>query len=297
MTTRTLRLLDTDGVAIALDGTEGVMAAQNINLGGPPPSAFTTDEVYGVAGSRLRSVRHLARTVSLPIHAIGDTPAEREATLTDLFSRIDPYQGAVRIEVDRHDSSVRQLYCYLNEPPSIVEQTGNDRVTSTILVFRAFDPYWRDTATLDLTLDVDSGDTAGTPTDFDDASISYNSPLTPFDGFGAGTVVATPSNPGDVPTYPRWEVVGPADSFAVQLVGSDIIEYTEAIPDGSTLVIDTDPACACVTLDGVNKFGALSDRSQLWWLTLGTPLVAIKAPGMDGGSLVTGTWTPRYLTA
>lgn len=297
MTSRTVRIIDAADQEILLDGTTGLILAQNVNVAAPPPAIYSTDEVYGVPGARLRSVRHATRKVSLPIHAIGDTAAQRESVLTGLFSAIDPYRGSVTIEVTRHDGGVRQLSAYLSEPPQIVERTGSDTVTTAVLVFDAFDPYWRDANELTVTIEADSSDASGTPTDFDDATVDFDSPTVPFDGVGAGTLIATAENDGDVSTYPRWEVDGPADSFAVQLVGSDILEFTEPIPDGSTLVIDTDPACACVTLDGVNKFGALSARSQLWWLPAGTTSVAIKALNMDGGSLITGTWTPRYLTS
>ncbi|NLP82584.1 hypothetical protein HF576_01860 [Microbacterium sp. CFH 90308] len=62
---------------------------------------------------------------------------------------------------------------------------------------------------------------------------------------------ATIQNPGNEPAYLVWTVQGPASE--VQLgVGGAIIEVPFPIPDGSTLIIDTDPAGQYATLNGID---------------------------------------------
>lgn len=62
---------------------------------------------------------------------------------------------------------------------------------------------------------------------------------------------ASVSNPGNEPAYLTWTVQGPADD--VQLgVGGGVIEVPFPVPNGSELIIDTDPAGQYATLDGVD---------------------------------------------
>lgn len=64
---------------------------------------------------------------------------------------------------------------------------------------------------------------------------------------------ATIDNPGNEPAYLTWTVHGPAAAEEVQLgVTGAVIEVPFEVPDGSTLVIDTDPAGQYATLDGVD---------------------------------------------
>ncbi|MBM3717044.1 MAG: hypothetical protein FJW64_15190 [Actinobacteria bacterium] len=58
-------------------------------------------------------------------------------------------------------------------------------------------------------------------------------------------------NPGNEPSYLRWTVFGP-EPHAVLGVGPSIIDVPFAIDEGSSLVIDTDPAAQYATLDGVD---------------------------------------------
>lgn len=62
---------------------------------------------------------------------------------------------------------------------------------------------------------------------------------------------ASINNPGNEPSYLRWELEGPLD--LVQLgVGAAVIEVPFPIPAGSKLVIDTDPTERYATLNGVD---------------------------------------------
>lgn len=56
-------------------------------------------------------------------------------------------------------------------------------------------------------------------------------------------------NPGNEPAYLRWEVEGPATDIRLG-VGTAVIEVPFPVADGSTLLIDTDPAAQYATLDG-----------------------------------------------
>lgn len=60
------------------------------------------------------------------------------------------------------------------------------------------------------------------------------------------------SNPGDEPSYLTWEVEGPQPAGIKLGVGEGLIEVPFAIAEGSTLLINTNPAEQYATLDGVD---------------------------------------------
>lgn len=71
--------------------------------------------------------------------------------------------------------------------------------------------------------------------------------ISPYQTIGTATV----SNPGDVETFVKWTVIGPTDSVQVG-IGDSVTIANFPVPDGSKLVINTDPRSFEATLDGVD---------------------------------------------
>jgi hypothetical protein len=69
-------------------------------------------------------------------------------------------------------------------------------------------------------------------------------PTTPGEGFRISSSTssdgATMLNPGDVESFPRWEVHGPVSSATVGVNGR-VIEIPFAVEDGKVLIIETEP--------------------------------------------------------
>jgi hypothetical protein len=74
---------------------------------------------------------------------------------------------------------------------------------------------------------------------------------------GATFANASIENPGDEPSYLIWEVTGPQPAGTKLGVGEALIEIPFLVPDGSKLVIDTDPAAQYASLDGESRDQAL----------------------------------------
>jgi len=69
---------------------------------------------------------------------------------------------------------------------------------------------------------------------------------------------ATLTNPGDVETFIRWTVVGPARSAQVGIDGVYTVLPVN-VPDGSKLVVDTNPRNLIAELDGVDVMEQLGE--------------------------------------
>lgn len=76
--------------------------------------------------------------------------------------------------------------------------------------------------------------------------------ISPYQTIGTATV----SNTGDDETFVKWTVIGPTSSVQVG-VGGRVTVADFPVPDGSKLVINTDPRNFEATLDGVNVFPQL----------------------------------------
>jgi hypothetical protein len=89
---------------------------------------------------------------------------------------------------------------------------------------------------------------------------------------------ATISNPGNEPAYLVWTVQGPSSD--VQLgVGGAIIDVPFPVPEGSTLIIDTDPAGQYALLDGIDVTRELGFQMFAPVPARGTSPLAIAAAG------------------
>ncbi|MDT3331399.1 hypothetical protein Q9S78_12040 [Microbacterium sp. KSW-18] len=105
--------------------------------------------------------------------------------------------------------------------------------------------------------------------------------------------LANIDNPGNEPAYLTWTVHGPASSIELGVDGA-IIEVPIPVPDGSTLVIDTDPARQFATLDGEDVTPELGFQVFGPVPARGTSPLVIQAEGT--GSVV-AELTPLYWRA
>lgn len=104
------------------------------------------------------------------------------------------------------------------------------------------------------------------------------------------------SNPGDVPSYPVWQLTGPFTSITAtnSTTGKSwTIGYTAG--SGDTLTLDTTPGrTSLVNVSGVNQWDKLITGYQLWPVVGGTNTLAVSVNGATSASQARLTYTPRY---
>ncbi|WP_336715327.1 hypothetical protein [Arthrobacter sp. USHLN218] len=111
--------------------------------------------------------------------------------------------------------------------------------------------------------------------------------VSPYQTIGNATV----ANPGDVESFVKWTVTGPTTSVQVG-VGDGIAIANFQVPDGSKLVINTDPRNFEATLDGVDVFPQIQRFDTNMALPPGDPIRLSLAMGGTGS--VQAEFTPLY---
>lgn len=97
-------------------------------------------------------------------------------------------------------------------------------------------------------------------------------------GSSATLTSAQITNPCPVDLWPVWECVGPLSSVELGISGRTIVLPFD-VPDGQTLVIDTDPRHPAATLAGVDVLTSLGLQAYAPVPAFGTSPLAITASG------------------
>lgn len=131
--------------------------------------------------------------------------------------------------------------------------------------------------------------TAQDGVDFIQAGLAPEFHISPAATFSSATI----SNPGNEPSYLTWTVEGPQDDLFLG-VGGATIDVPFAVPDGSVLRIDTDPANQFATLDGVDVTTDLGFQTFAPVPARGTSPLSIAA---SGAGAVNAELVPLYWRA
>ena len=249
-----------------------------------PPVHLSDEVVPGQPGSRLRTIRHTSREVALPILVQGGSATAIRDAMRDWSSRFDPARGDGMLRVHT-GAAARELECrYAGGMEQADEGIPGSR--RFVAVFRAFDPYWYDTADR-----VQTFTAGGTATFFPFFPLRLSSSEVYAD--------ATVDNGGDVEAWPVWTITGPGVNPVLRnLTTGKNLSVIYTLTAGQTITVDTRPGVKTVTLDdGTNLFGRLSSTSSLWPLARGSNSVRVELTAATAESDVTLTYRRRYLSA
>lgn len=257
-----------------------------------PPVVIQEEEVPGFAGSQFREMRHGPRSFSLPLFIDATSESAKRTALRTLIRDMDASLGDGRLRVHSPAGDVREIVCRVTQGLELDEgaQDSYPGWQKLVPMFRAFDPYWYETSDT-----VATYTTGATATFFPIFPLRLSSSQVFAD--------ATANNPGDLETWPQWEITGPGSSIVVRnLLTGEFTNLTSgiggvALGDGEKLYIDTRPGIKTVTKgDGTNLWPYLSTDSALWALGRGSIGVRVEMGGATTSSSVKLTYRPRYLT-
>jgi hypothetical protein len=252
-----------------------------------PPISFVEDEVPFLAGTRLRTVKIGPREFDLTIYIDGDSEVDVRNKTRNLLRTFNPVKGDGKISVVAADNSQREINCRYAGGLEISEKEGSKigNIQTVTLVFRAFDPYWYDTATKVQTFKINESPGTFFPLAF---------PIR----VASSTVFAdiTIDNTGDVETWPEWIVTGPGEDVVIRnLTTGEVTNLDVSLDVGETITIDTKPFHKTVTKnDGTNLFYLLSDDSSLWALQDGVNSVQIEMGSATVDSNIQLSYRNRY---
>lgn len=107
---------------------------------------------------------------------------------------------------------------------------------------------------------------------------------------------ASMDNPGDVESYPRWFIEGPAVTASVG-VGSTVVDVPFEVPEGQCLVIESDPDLIGATLYDVAPGASSKPSERVVGFDLLNPIDKTAALGeADFAPIPAGTAVPLSLT-
>jgi len=201
----------------------------------------------GAAGSRFEGVSVLDREVFWPVHIYHDT-GSMDWLLRDraFWAGMDPADTGVWT-VTHPDGSHRSLTLRFT---SDGDHTSNG------------DPVYRGWETYGITLVAERPYWEGAPVVKAFAGTAPPDPFFPDPGTGEVVNIApgysvsnaAMDNPGDVESYPRWFIEGPATEATVG-VGGVVVDVPFEVLTGQTLIIESDPDNIGATLYDVTVAG------------------------------------------
>lgn len=242
-------------------------------------------------GSVLRSTRLQEREVFLPLLIDAPTLQELDALRDNLVERIQPLNGGGELAVTRVlDGQTRRIPAIYKE--GLEGEYGGD--------------YYGDWQTFGLTFLCTEAFWSGAEVTAKWALKNNGKPFiskkTPFFPVILGRSTTDSAVevriPGDVNTYPTWEIHGPATDITITCANTGRkISLRGEVRAGETITIDS----ANNLLSGSRKtqdelWDALSLDSEIFDLAPGTARIAVTASGMTEESSINVSYAPRYLT-
>jgi hypothetical protein len=271
---RTVTLIANGVRRVLACSDEPTQLGTGAQLSGSTSYTINSRRVALIPGERVGPVQAQPRTFVVPVIVEGATELEIDQNLADLLADLNPAEDC-RILYRRPDGTERELvarYQGGGDAVSAWSEAGYlQRHVRVPLVFRAYQPYWRDLTN----------------------SLVVSGPTTFQDGRGAGANEVTFTNPGDVECSPELIITGHAEAIEVtNLTTGGVLRVVEVIPVGSTLRIDADPASFGVWINDVEADGAMDTATDWWSFAPGANEILVRANTATGAEAI-GQFTIR----
>lgn len=247
---------------------------------GIPPVLVRIAESAGDGGVFRHSKRGI-REIDLPITTLGTDRGDVETKLRRLANLLQDRKGATRLVASYNDGTSYQLLVHYTGGGDAEYGSDSNRVFARwVITLQAPQPYWESVNPTTYTL---QQSVAGR------GLLPQLTKLKLSGQFGFGEV--TLSNPGDVPAFPVWQIVGPVTSATFTL-GTSSFSYAAAISGSETITIDTYKGTV-VDQNGANKYANLGTAPKLFAIEPGSQVVDIDAPGATSQTIISGYIKPR----
>ncbi|MGL4300057.1 MAG: hypothetical protein ACRCW4_13385 [Candidatus Neomicrothrix subdominans] len=282
MSDRTVTLIGSDGQrwTLACDPASPYQLGVDPGIHGLPRIALQSARRSPLmAGEVLDQVKIGTRILKVPVYIDGATEDARDLALRSLAQSLDPQRGPCRLIWRRPGTPAgtgREITAYLAGPENWTLREPASSVP-VVLIFEAFDPYWR---------------IAGI-----ESWGAYGGSLP--DGLGSAMDAPLLNNQGSVETWPEWIITGPCENVqALSVATGQMWRITEVLTAGQVVRIQTDPRTRGVWL-GDDLRGDIMDgeADELWGLRPGLNWVWIRAVNPTDLGTFDIRWPHRYASA
>lgn len=254
-----------------------------------PPVQFGTDTTPLMDGEIITDVWETGQTAQLPMMLFGADRSEFRSRMRTLARAMDP-RGDGRLVIAEADGSSRvrtARYAGGLEGAEDAASGGDTNWARFGLRLYSPDPYWYEPAPRVVRYDFDTGGDPFFPISFPDHPLRVSSTSV----LGEQLV----SNPGDVDTWPSWEVHGPGTAMLFTNSRGDSLSLAGTLSEDRALLISTRPGEASIMLDdGTDWWDKLVGTPNLWRLPPGDTTVDMQVTGAAEGTYVALSYTPRY---
>jgi len=258
------------------------------------------DELSGQDGGLYRDSRTTTRELFVPVFLYAETRPKFLALRRNLLSRIHPSKGPGRLVVTEGDATSRYIEVRYSggAEGTYSEDEGGFFWQKYGLTFRAIDPFWYDTAPVEVTW------TSGS----EELKSFFGDGTEPFFGLRLNPSRAingvTPvESAGDHDTWPVWNITGPVDGLTLSVSGASEGSFAlnVSLGPGEVLHVDTRPRQRRIIkltsppiLIGQNFWDVLEPGDQFWPLRQGTNDIEVSAGAVGPGTSISMTYRPRY---
>jgi hypothetical protein len=260
-----------------------------------PPVRTEESGVPGGDGGRLWDVHHGPRDFVLPLSITGTSESDLRVQIRAMVSALNPKRGDGLIRISTPVGDQREIVCRAISGLEMSERLGDTSgplVQRAAVVFRAWEPYWRDVS-----------DTIAGPWLTGENPGSFF-PIFPL-RLVASEIFAAVSvdNLGDIETWPVWTITGPAEDIGLlNLTTGKTLRLTYTVLADEVITIDTRPKRGTVgkkitsTVAG-NIYDALVGAQTLWSLQPGINAVEVQLGGATAATVVQMARRHLYLAA
>jgi hypothetical protein len=203
----------------------------------------------------------------------GATPAEVDAEIARVSGQLNPQYGDCRLVIEGESGRIYDIPVTYTSGFQPAREHDRSLHAKCRVTFRAHQPYYRAVDVIEVGIDFPVTGSGAVTTSWD-APIDWDAPVG-WDGSDVGvdgTVrVAVPVT-ATAPSWPTWEITGPADTVTLHNgTTGETIEWSGVVGAGETLVIQTEELSRSVRIDGSTAWLGLTDASRFWSLKPGSP--------------------------
>lgn len=273
-------LIGANGDEIVFDNENYVLNPEFMGFNIPP--ALVRIENSAGDGGVFRHAKRGVRVLDLPITVLGTDRGDVETKLRRLAKLTQNVFGPLVLEARYTDGNALRLETYYTGGAEGQWGSSAGLVWSRwTLSLQAPQPYWQSSVLEQFT--VSRGSTGrGLLPQFSKLRISSSQAL--------GTVLI--NNTGDVPMFPRYQIVGPITDLRISSNGSSF-GFTDPIPAGEIININTETG-EVTDATGANVYSLLEPAPKLFRIPVGESSILISGTDVNDDTRVDVFYAKRF---
>lgn len=263
---------------------------------GSTPIELVTDP-YSRGGEVVRFIRAQPRRIQWPLYVGGRSHTDFVTgyrSIMRAFTKTTYRRAPGILEIKRPDGSLRRIWAFYEQ--GFEGEAGENWIwAKPVITLFCPDGYFYDpvAVSVERTIVITRPGT----------SASFYAPFITIGGvpvYDDSPTVTTMTNPGDVESWPVWELTGPLGGFAATNDTSGVhFAFNYDIPAGETVTINTNPASVRdSTGQNLSRYidWFADEGVSLWSFQPGANRVTFNLTVPSDGSVIRVKFLPRYET-